>query len=251
MISAVFWALQTGPQAIPFSFSPKAFTILYLTCVTKDPLTQHAYTIVRPWRRVSPQTCYISSNMVDGLTCFTGILLDVSTVAFLSICGQCCLTSWRGCGAFQRLPKHGASSPVWHRGGFAVTAPQASAEAYGEQAVNDGVEAGVEKSKDEKDVGEGVRHLSLQVIWEEPVPQTQQVVRSPADYEAEHYDNAHFQSPHPSFGDVVLWAAEIELIWGHWRPKTTRWVGAWRKIKNGQQNGLFLLPLSGLTWCLL
>lgn len=51
-----------------------------------------------------------------------------------------------------------------------VTAPQASAEAYGEQAVNDGVEAGVEKSKDEQDVSEGVRHLSLQVIWEEPVP---------------------------------------------------------------------------------
>lgn len=93
-----------------------------------------------------------------------------------------------------------------------VTAPQASAEAYGEQAVNDGVKAGVEKSKDKQDVGEGVRHLSLQVIWEEPVPQTQQVVRSPADYEAEHYDDAHFQSPHPSFGDVVLRAAEIKLI---------------------------------------
>lgn len=96
-----------------------------------------------------------------------------------------------------------------------VTSAQPSAEAYGEQAVNDGVNARVEKSKDEEDVGEGVRHLALQVVGEEPVPQTQQVVRSPADDEAEHDHDAHFQSPHSSSGNVVVGAAEIQLIRGH------------------------------------
>lgn len=85
-----------------------------------------------------------------------------------------------------------------------VTALQPLAEVYGEQPVDDGVQAGVKKPKDEQDVGEGVRDLSFQVIWEEPVPQTQQVVRSPADYEADHYDDAHLQSSHSRFWDVVV-----------------------------------------------
>ena len=77
-------------------------------------------------------------------------------------------------------------------------------EAHGEQAIDDWVQAGIEKPTDEEDVGEGVGDFPLQVVWEEPVPQTQQVVWSPADDEADHYDDAHFQSSHSSFGDVVL-----------------------------------------------
>lgn len=65
-------------------------------------------------------------------------------------------------------------------------------EAYGEEAIDDRVQAGVEKPKDEQDMREGVWDFPFQVIWKEPVPQTQQVVRSPADYEADHYDDAHF-----------------------------------------------------------
>lgn len=106
---------------------------------------------------------------------------------------------------FQRRCYHcGVSFLVRHHCGFLVAAPTTLAEANGEQAVDDGIQAGVEKSKDEQDVREGVRDFTLQVVWEEPVPQTQQVVRSPADYEADHYDDAHFQSSHSGFGDVVL-----------------------------------------------
>jgi len=112
--------------------------------------------------------------------------------------------------------------PVRHRRGFAVAAPQPLAEAYGEQAVDDGVQAGVEKPKDEQDVGEGVGDFPLQVVRKEPVPQTQQVVRSPADYEADHYDDAHFQSSHPGFGDVVLGASEMWLVGGRWRKERER-----------------------------
>lgn len=146
-----------------------------------------------------------------------GFGLSLSTVAALFTGGPPSLRGQSSGSTFQRLRYHLVSFTVWHHCGFAVAAPQPLAEAYGEQAVDDGVQAGVEKPKDEQDVGEGVRDLSLQVIWEEPVPQTQQVVRSPADYEADHYDDAHFQSSHSSFGDVVLWATEMWLIWGHWR----------------------------------
>lgn len=85
-----------------------------------------------------------------------------------------------------------------------VTAAQPSTETYGEKAIDDGIEAGVDKPKNEQDVGERVRDFALQVIREEPVPQTQQVVWSPADDEADHYDQAHLQGPHPGLGDVVL-----------------------------------------------
>lgn len=85
-----------------------------------------------------------------------------------------------------------------------VAAAQASAEADGEEAIDDWVNARVEEPKDEEHVGEGVGHLPLQVVREEPVPETQQVVGRPADDEAEHDDHAHLQSPQPSSGDVVL-----------------------------------------------
>lgn len=85
-----------------------------------------------------------------------------------------------------------------------VAALQPPAEAYGEQAVDDGVDACVKKTKDKKDVGERVRHFPLQIVWKEPVPQTQKVIWSPADDEAHHDDDAHFQSFHSGFGDVVL-----------------------------------------------
>lgn len=51
----------------------------------------------------------------------------------------------------------------------------------GEQAVDDWVQAGVDETEDEQDVGQWVRDLPLQILWEEPVPQAQQVVWSPAD----------------------------------------------------------------------
>lgn len=80
-------------------------------------------------------------------------------------------------------------------------------EANGEEAIDDGVQAGVEKPEDEEDVSERVGHLPLQVVGEEPVPQAQQVVRSPAHDEADDDDQAHLQSSHSGFGDVVLRAA--------------------------------------------
>lgn len=62
----------------------------------------------------------------------------------------------------------------------------------GEQAVDHGVQAGIEQPEDEQNVGQGVGHFSLQVIRKEPVPQAQQVVRRPADDERGDDHNAHF-----------------------------------------------------------
>lgn len=86
----------------------------------------------------------------------------------------------------------------------ATAASEPSTETYREQSVDNRVQAGVEKTEDEEDVGEGVRDLSLQVVGEKPVPQAQQVVGSPAHYEAYHDDDTHFQGSHPRLGDVVL-----------------------------------------------
>lgn len=134
--------------------------------------------------------------------------LSPSTAAVLFPRPRASIRGQRGRAAFHL--------PVGRQRGFAVAATQPLAEAYGEQAVDDGVQAGVEKSEDEEDVGEGVGDLPLQVVREEPVPQTQQIVRSPADYEAHHYEDAHFQSSHSGFGDVVLRATQMWLVGGHW-----------------------------------
>lgn len=144
-----------------------------------------------------------------------GFRLSLATVAVFFNSGRPSLRGRSSGSTFQRLRYDRVSFLAGLDRGFAVAAPPALAEAYGEQAVDDGVQAGVEKPKDEQDVGEGMRDFSLQVVWEEPVPQTQQVVRSPADYEADHNDDAHFQSSHSRFGDVVLWATEMWLICGH------------------------------------
>lgn len=125
--------------------------------------------------------------------------------------------SSRGQSSGSTFPDDCVSFQVGHHCSFVVAAPQPSAEAYGEQAVDDGVQAGVKEPEDEQDVGEGVGDFPLQVVWEEPVPQTQQVVRSPADDEADHDDDAHLQSSHSGFGDVVFGAAEIWLAGGDWR----------------------------------
>lgn len=74
----------------------------------------------------------------------------------------------------------------------------------GEEAVDERVQAGVDEPEDEQDVGQGVGDLPFQVVREEPVPQAQQVVRSPADNERQNYHNTHFQSSHPCPGNVVL-----------------------------------------------
>lgn len=92
------------------------------------------------------------------------------------------------------------------------TAPfEALVEMDGKQAVSDGVQTGVEEAKDEEHVSERMRHRLLHLLGKEPVPQAQQVVGSPADDEGRHDDDAHLQSPHPGFGDVVVGAAEVHV----------------------------------------
>lgn len=61
--------------------------------------------------------------------------------------------------------------------------PPAVVEMNGEQPVGDGVQAGVEEAKDEKHVSERMRDRLLHFVREQPVPQSEQVVRSPADDE--------------------------------------------------------------------
>ena len=94
---------------------------------------------------------------------------------------------------------------------------QTLVEVNGEQTVSDGVQTGVEEAKDKQHVGERVRDRLLHFFGEQPVPQAQQVVRSPADDEGRHDDNAHLKSPHPRFGDVVVRAAEMHISRQHYQ----------------------------------
>lgn len=89
--------------------------------------------------------------------------------------------------------------------------PEARVHVNGEQAVGDGVQAGVEEAEYEEHVGERVGDGLLHPLGEEPVPQAQQVVRSPADDERRHDHDAHLQGPHASLGDVVVGAAQVDV----------------------------------------
>lgn len=92
------------------------------------------------------------------------------------------------------------------------TAPfKALVKVDGKQAVSDGVQTSVEEAKDEEHVSERMRHRLLHFLGKQPVPQAEQVVGSPADDEGRHDDDAHLQSPHPGFGDVVVGAAEVHV----------------------------------------
>ena len=87
---------------------------------------------------------------------------------------------------------NGVVVEVRRRGGIAVIPPEARPEVDGEQPVDDRIQAGVDEPEDEQDVGQRVGDLPLQVVGKEPVPQAQQVVRSPADDEGRHDHYTHF-----------------------------------------------------------
>ena len=90
-------------------------------------------------------------------------------------------------------------------------------EVNGEQTVSDGVQTCVEEAKDKQHVSERMRDRLLHFFGEQPIPQAQQVVWSPADDERRHDDNAHLKSPHPRFGDVVVRAAEMHIPRQHYQ----------------------------------
>lgn len=97
--------------------------------------------------------------------------------------------------------------------------PEARVHVNSEQAVGDGVQAGVEEAEYEEHVGERVGDGLLHPLGEEPVPQAQQVVRSPADDERRHDHDAHLQGPHASLGDVVVGAAQVDVPRQHCKNK--------------------------------
>ncbi len=74
------------------------------------------------------------------------------------------------------------------------------------EAVDDGVTAGVQVPKHEEGVVYVLR-CDTQHVGLEPVPDSQQVVRSPAHHEGQHDDHRHLQSLHPSLRDDVSAAA--------------------------------------------
>lgn len=88
---------------------------------------------------------------------------------------------------------------------------KALAKMDGKQAVGDGIQTRVEEAKDEEHVSERMRDRLLHFLGKQPVPQAEQVVRSPADDEGRHDHDAHLQSPHAGFGDVVVGAAEVHV----------------------------------------
>lgn len=112
---------------------------------------------------------------------------------------------------------------VGPRAGGPAPPPEARVHVNGEQAVGDGVQAGVEQAEDEEHVGERVGHGLLHPLGEEPVPQAQQVVGSPADDEGRHDHDAHLQGPHASLGDVVVGAAQVDVPGEHCGDKKTNW----------------------------
>lgn len=74
------------------------------------------------------------------------------------------------------------------------------------EAVDDGIAAGVQVPEHE----EGVVHVlrcDVQHLGLEPVPDPQQVVRSPAHHEGQNDDHRHLQCLHPSLRDDVSAAA--------------------------------------------
>lgn len=89
------------------------------------------------------------------------------------------------------------------------------AEMDSEQAVSYWVQTGIEEAKNKEHMSQRMRDRLIHIIWEEPVPQSQQVVRGPADDEGSHDNNAHFQSPHPCFWNVVVGASEMYLLRRH------------------------------------
>lgn len=133
----------------------------------------------------------------------------------------------QGCGTGERPSYDGVIVQLCRFGASAEKPPEALAEVNGEEAVDDGVQAGIEEAKDEQNVGQRVGDLPFQVIREEPVPQAQQVVGSPADDKGGDDDDAHFQGSHPSFGDVILGTPQMHFIGGHWGQKRNRKMFCW------------------------
>lgn len=90
--------------------------------------------------------------------------------------------------------------------------PTLRPEVHSEEAVDQGVKARVEEAKEEENVAEGWGHLLPgQHLGGEPVPQAEQVVRSPADDESQDDDGRHLEGAHAHPRNVVVGAAEVEL----------------------------------------
>lgn len=79
------------------------------------------------------------------------------------------------------------------------------------EAIDDGVAAGVQVPEHEEGVVDILR-CDLQHVGLEPVPDPQQVVRSPAYHEGQHDDHRHLQSLHTSlWDDVSATATQVRL----------------------------------------
>lgn len=80
------------------------------------------------------------------------------------------------------------------------------AERRSVQAVDYWVTAGIQITKDKEQVVDILRS-DLQHLWLEPVPDPQQVIWSPADYEWQDDDYGHLQCLHSCFRDHICSAA--------------------------------------------
>lgn len=75
------------------------------------------------------------------------------------------LSFWRGHGACERSGCERVIVQFRRPGGFAEILLQSLSELNGEQAVDDGVQAGVDEAEDEEHVAERMGHFALQVVW--------------------------------------------------------------------------------------
>ena len=64
----------------------------------------------------------------------------------------------------------------------------------------------MQQAEEEEEVVDIFWHLTDHVGLE-PVPQAQEVIRSPANDERRHYQNGHGESLHAGLGDVVILAS--------------------------------------------
>lgn len=137
-------------------------------------------------------------------------------------------------GDAERAGQHGGGLGLLPTTGAAAGAPDLPAEVHCEEPIDEGVQTGIEEAKEEEDVAEGGRDLLPgQHVWGEPVPDAQEVVGSPAYDEGEDNDDGHLQGAQPGPRDIVVGAAEVDLLGGDCRRM--------RGGKNGQRGGSRLI----------
>lgn len=195
-----------SPCLLPVETLPVATPSSDVTCtsllVPVPPLLRFS-----PWSSSArPVFCVVSQKVTSSGSC---LLIGQLVSCGLVVGGGVQLMT----SALRSLP---GRQSVW-RLQRRVTRPPAAAggevgpEGWRVEAVDDRVAAGVQVPKHKEGVVDVLR-CDLQHAGLKPVPDPQQVVRSPAHDKGQHDDHRHLQSLHPSlWDDVSATATQVRL----------------------------------------